>query len=240
MSLFSRAPTSPLASIDAPGPSPWYLRGRTLPSSRGDLRWEKAAGQSGGATDLLDSKGVVLARCSFYCYVLPLERTSFLVWALEKSGPAQDVRLQVIDADGLEPLKPEVTPSSSLQVNVSSENDTRISALLPEGEHAVALPSGLQSLPELLMWVQPNDPSETPLRLWSLVPGSGRVRVTRQTWFDSSSYDLGYQWPTRVWRDAHSGQVIGEGIRMGVFKLNASCDAVDEWLIQDPFYGPRG
>src|SRR4029077_6816761 len=104
MSLFSRAPTSPLASIDAPGPSPWYLRGRTLPSSRGDLRWEKAAGQSGGATDLLDSKGVVLARCSFYCYVLPLERTSFLVWALEKSGPAQDVRLQVIDADGLEPL----------------------------------------------------------------------------------------------------------------------------------------
>jgi hypothetical protein len=240
MSIFSRAPASPSASVGAPGPSPWYLRGRTLPSSRGDLRWEEASAQSGGATDLMDPTGAVLARCGFYCYVLPLERTSFLVWALEKSGTAQDIRFQVIDADRLSPLKPAVAQPSSLQINVSDENDTRISALLPEGEHAVVLPSALRSLPELLMWVQPADSSETPLRLWSLVPATGRARVIRQNWFDSSSYDLGYQWPTRVWRDADSGRVIGEGIRIGVFRLNAPCDAIDEWLIQDAFYGPRG
>jgi hypothetical protein len=241
MSFFSRARSAgPKTPEGAPGPSPWYLRGRTLPSSRGDLRWESSAQPGEGGTDLLDPAGAVLARCGFYCYVLPLERTLFLVWTLEKRGEAQDVRFQVIDADRLTPLEPGIAPPSSLQISISERQDTRVSAFLPEGEHAVVLPSGLRSLPELLLWVQPTDSSGMPLRLWSLVPATGRLTVIRQKWFDSKSHDLGYEWATRVWRDAESGHVMGEGIRLGVFRLNASCDNVGEWLIQDHFYGPYG
>ena len=241
MSVFSRARSAgPKTSVGAPGPSPWYLHGRTLPSSRGDLRWVSSTQPGGGGSDLLDSTGAVLARCGFYCYVLALEHTSFLVWTLEKRDEAQDVRFQVIDADRLTPLEPGVVPPSSLLISVSEREDTRVSACLPEGEHTVVLPSGLRSLPELLLWVQPTDSSRRPLRLWSLVPATGKLTVIRQRWFDSNSHDLGYEWATRVWRDAESGDVMGEGIRLGVVRLNASCDDVAEWLIQDHFYGPRG
>jgi hypothetical protein len=170
---------------------------------------------------------------------LPLEGASFLVWALEKSGAATDVRFQVIDADRLAPLEPALVPPSFVQITAPGK-ETKVTASLAEGQHGVVLPPGLESLPELLMWVQSDEPTDVLLKLWSVNPTARKVSVFRQTWFDSSKYDLGYQWPTRVSRDPSSGRVIGEGIRMGVFSLSESCNDIDEWLIQDSFYGPRG
>lgn len=202
----------PEALAKAPGPSPWYLRGKTLSSERGDLRWESGTQPDGGATELRDPAGAILARCGFYCYVLPLEGTSFLVWTLQKQSVAQTMRFWVVDTARLKPLDADLVPPSVIQINASDVSEAGIPASLPEGIHRVALLPGLASPKELLMWVHLDDSSDRPLKLWSVKPGASELAVFQQSWFGSATYDLGYQWPTRVARDPDSGRVVGEGI----------------------------
>jgi len=65
------------------------------------------------------------------------------------------------------------------------------------------------------------------------------VEVVPQDWFNNGAYDFGYQWITRVARDPETRRILGEGIRLGFFRLDATFRSVEEWLVNDPFYGPR-
>jgi len=36
-----------------------------------------------------------------------------------------------------------------------------------------------------------------------------------------------------------SGEIVGEGIRLGVFRLDSSCRQIAEWLVTDIFHHPE-
>jgi hypothetical protein len=63
--------------------------------------------------------------------------------------------------------------------------------------------------------------------------------VLPQKWFNGGKYDFGYQWITRVQRDPRTGQIVGEGIRLGNFLLDRSGTEIQEWLHEDIFYHPE-
>jgi hypothetical protein len=76
------------------------------------------------------------------------------------------------------------------------------------------------------------------LRLWQLDTDSGLLTIIPQDWFNEGAYDLGYQWVTRVARLPGSGDIVGEGIRLGLFRLDPSGRQLAEWLAEDVFYQP--
>jgi hypothetical protein len=43
-----------------------------------------------------------------------------------------------------------------------------------------------------------------------------------QQWWNKSDADFGYQWISRVARDALSGLIVGDGVRIDPFVLDAS------------------
>ena len=59
---------------------------------------------------------------------------------------------------------------------------------------------------------------------------AGRVSVLPQRWYNEGPYDFTYQWITRVQREPATGRIVGEGIRLGYFRLDASGTQVEAWL----------
>lgn len=68
---------------------------------------------------------------------------------------------------------------------------------------------------------------------------SGATRVAPQDWFNQGPYDFGYQWITRMARLPDVGEIVGEGIRLGVFRLDSPCRQIAECLVTDTFYHPE-
>jgi hypothetical protein len=62
-------------------------------------------------------------------------------------------------------------------------------------EQLVRLP-----LTELLLFA--NAPPDQRTVLWHILPEYGRLSVYEQDWFNRGQYDLGYQWPTIITREA--------------------------------------
>jgi hypothetical protein len=87
--------------------------------------------------------------------------------------------------------------------------------------------NGLNECDELLFFVHADG-----TRLWTLKPKDGMLTVAPQDWFNKGDFDRGYQWPTRVARDPHSGAIVGDGIRIGTFILDGTHRNVVKWLDQ--------
>jgi len=62
--------------------------------------------------------------------------------------------------------------------------------------------------------------------------------LLQQKWFNAGGYGVGYQWITRVQRGTRSGQIVGEGVRLGAFRLDPSGTQIEEWLDRDNFSHP--
>ncbi len=103
---------------------------------------------------------------------------------------------------------------------------------LSPGLQSIAVPEGLRGVEELLMvGSYANRSKEEPaIALMVLRPAAGTLEVLPQKWFTAGKYDLGYQWITRVARDAATGRLVGEGIRIGRFELDAEGTDVERWL----------
>lgn len=244
-----------------PGPSPWYLDhpASQLRDSGGPLHWRRAGEHAprAGKTLLVASRSdAVLAVADFYCYVRPLGDHRFLVWRTEEvgEGPSlqRSVRLSVFDADRLTPLADLDEVYATLGRHrrfhaASGELATcTLSAALSDDAHEVALPSELAEAGELLLLVdstadgrRENHFDKMYLGLWILDAARGTLDVIPQDWFNGGPYDFGYQWVTRVARDPGDGSIAGEGIRLGLFRLDASHRGIKEWLYEYPFYHPE-
>ena len=53
------------------------------------------------------------------------------------------------------------------------------------------------------------------------------VKSYPQDWFNKGSFDFGYQWISRVWRD-EKGQICGDGVRVGEFRLDSTGRHLDQ------------
>ncbi|MBI5301277.1 MAG: hypothetical protein HY868_04000 [Chloroflexi bacterium] len=61
------------------------------------------------------------------------------------------------------------------------------------------------------------------------------VEVYPQDWFNKGDYDFGYQWITRVARD-EDGKIIGDGIRLDRFRLDASGRNIETKGFQSSYF----
>jgi len=110
--------------------------------------------------------------------------------------------------------------------------EMEISSRLTAGKHTVEVPSEFRGLDELLL-VGPypaagNDDAACAILV--LHPTAGEVTVLPQTWFTANKFDVGYQWITRVTRDAASGRIIGGGIRIRDFDLTEDGMGLERWI----------
>ena len=103
---------------------------------------------------------------------------------------------------------------------------------LPPGLRSVTVPEEFRGVEELLIVSSYAGKSkeEPAVALLVVRPAAGTLEVLPQKWFTAGKYDLGYQWITRVARDAATGRLVGEGIRIGQFELDAEGTDVARWL----------
>ena len=243
----------------APGPAPWYLRhpSASIATADGALVWRSADEDRGAGKSLLTTfAGDVVAVADFHCYVKPLAGGRLLVWYEEEEGTGvllrPSIRLRVFDLARLHPI-PDVEACFALlgaqsRFHAASGElaSAALSTALDDGLHHVALPPALADAGELLVLAHStaharrgNDDDAMHLCLWILDASSGRLEIVPQDWFNRGNYDFEYQWVTRVARLGASGDIVGEGIRLGVFRLDRSKRRIAEWLSPDVFFHPE-
>ena len=235
----------------APGPSPWYLRtgGPQLRVGLGALAWTSAGDREpfAGKTLLRAPSGAVLAIVDLYCYVRAFGERRFLVWFLGEDGEeGQTLSFHFYDAERLGPIA-DVTAAcramkaSGVRFHATGGEICRfaVPTSLPPGVSAMDFPEPVRGIGELLA-LGPSTSSEGGgLCIFVLRPREGTVEIVPQDWFNRGQFDFGYQWVTRVARDPASGRVVGEGIRLGEFILDASMRQLAGWLHFDPFHHPE-
>jgi hypothetical protein len=203
----------------------------------------------------VDEQDRAYAVADFHCYVQALEPRQLLVWHAEEHGEGpllrRDIRLRIIDLDALQsPIDVEsvcahLGKSSPFYTGSGEVATTLLSTALDDGDHSVALPALFREAGELLLIVDStaggrrgNNYDEVHIRLWILDSAAGRLEIVPQDWFNEGAYDFGYQWITRMARLPGSADIVGEGIRLGIFRLDATKRHIAEWLAQDIFYQP--
>ena len=172
-------------------------------------------------------------------------------WYVATTANGTVIRLMLFEIDHLRPVGDvegvlaRLGASQRLVTAVEPSGVFEISTALPDGSHALTVPEPFRQLGELLLLAastadgREDHFNEMHQRLWIIKPSTGELSVVPQDWFNRGSYDFGHQWITRMARVSESGAIVGEGIRLGVFELDASHRRIAEWLITDTFYQPE-
>lgn len=99
-----------------------------------------------------------------------------------------------------------------------------------EDRYTHEFPSDLENISELFVLANGEE-----TQLYQLLPMDRKVAVYPQRWFNNGPYDFGYQWPMLVARDEKSKDVIGWGMRLGLFVLDSTLCDLKGWLYEHPF-----
>lgn len=218
------------------GPSPWYFA-RSVPTGVGGSNEFTWADLDDRAV-LHDAKGRARLVLNMYCYTRWIGPTRLLVWY----ATDHDLRFHLHDLDENRPDLIEYgiprtnreRPIGLRAATAPTHTLLSIQLATAEGTHRLHVPAELRVVDELLFFTNAGKSA----RLWSVRCTDQQVTIVAQRWFNGGDYDHGYQWPTRAARDPMSRDVVAEGIRLGVFVLDPSCQDVAAWLIRDPFYHP--
>jgi hypothetical protein len=256
----SAAPEALAALSAVPGPSPWYLDHAGTEIQRGteELRWHAAGDRAPavGKSLLTTPGGDAVAVADFQCYVRSLSGGRLLVWYAEEEGEGallrRTIRFRMFDVEQLRPIPDlEATftrlgPRARFHAASGELASVAVSTALDDGVHQVSLPGEMSVAGELLVLAhstaggrRENHYDVMHLRLWILDTARGRLEIVPQDWFNEGAYDFAYQWVTRMARLPGGGDIVGEGIRLGVFRLDASKRRIAEWLVEDTFYHPE-
>jgi len=162
----------------------------------------------------------------FYARAVAANPGHVLVWRPERRA----LRVSVFELAGLAPLEksewPVEQPRAAVRRVVSRTppvEDVPIWEGLSEGLHRYHRYRSrfADSRDEVLLLG--NGPSDSPaaasIYIWR--PPLGEIEVLPQKWFTPDSFDLGYEWITRVVRDPRTRRIAGDGIRIRDFVLAA-------------------
>lgn len=202
------------------GPSPWYIRGRSFRAGNRRFVWTDAgAGEEeavAGAMELRDAAQCVVMVVPMYAYLHPLSGGRLLVWqpGPNRGGASGHMAFAVIDVEKL------TAPVSLLDV-------FRIPVDLADGVHHIEVPDWLRVDHELLILVTRDAPRAR--TVWRIAPMGKELEVIPQDWFNDGDFDFGYEWITRIGRDSKN-RLVGDGIRIGPFRLDESGRNLDCWL----------
>jgi len=161
------------------------------------------------------------------------------------------INLVILSLDRLRPYRDATGPAQNLRDQKAKvayeggapsvfEARTNVGA----GVYPISAPEPFLGLPEILVLADcgaeaSNHVDTMSQAIFAFDFKGGQVTVLPQRWFNEGSYDFGYQWITRVQREPASGRIVGEGIRLGNFRLDRSATQVEEWLHRDAFYHPE-
>ena len=103
---------------------------------------------------------------------------------------------------------------------------------LPAGVNKIEVPTELQTVDELIVptTYAAINPDEPAMALDVFYLQAGLVEVLPQKWFTTAQYEVGPQWITRAARDPESHRIFGDGIRLGIFLLEADGCRLHEWI----------
>jgi len=235
-----------------PGPSPWYLREEKIRinTPEGLWAWEFYDSPTfSGLSRLQSPQGETVLFVDFNCYVQPLPDGRLLVWY----EIGRQIAFTILDLVALVPFKDHLKIAAEMR-NLKKRiwfqeglpQTYNVPTVLREGTHPLSPPAEFADLPELLVLADfgpvdtaSNHSDRMYRAIFAFDFKSRRVTVLPQKWFNEGKYDFGYQWIARVQREPKTGQIIGEGIRLGNFLLDPSGTQIQEWLHQDIFYHPE-
>jgi hypothetical protein len=215
----------------APGPLPWYGRsaGDRIYGRGLDLEWVYAEdiGQSllveRSAND--GPRGPAFGVGKIYTYPKSLSTERFALW-WQKRNPYGwgAVQFRVFDASGLHPIKnwrDDWNVDSDCLIGAPELASFYVPADLSDGINRVALPGEFAFTDEILILVN-RAATGIDLCIWRVDTGARQITVLPQRWWSEGDADFGYQWITRVAVEPTSGLIIGDGIRISPFVLDAS------------------
>ncbi len=248
--MSSRSMQTANGPLTAPGPSPWYLAAPSAAptTAAGGWTWaRREEPESGGFSTLLTPDGEPVLRIDSHCYVCPLPDDRLLAWHVS-DGHASDtaaaphVTFVVLELNALVSLRGIGVVGRDVDafrrwlwfdggspVSFSFRTD------VGEGTHTLAPPVEFRALPELLVLAdygseRSNGFDRMYRAIFAFDFSAGCVSVLPQRWFNEGKYDFSYEWITRVQREPATGRIVGEGIRLGNFRLDASGTQVEAWL----------
>jgi hypothetical protein len=225
----------------APGPAPWYLGqvGSDLSVPLAKLTWERDS--RAGPTELIDDKRRVYALASMYSYVRRISSTQFVVWYKSGTPEVGRVTFQLYEVLSLRPMTDKEASLARLKRTPFGAAATLLAEYSiprnqPIGLQKMQFPPDFTACPELFVLVSNDNTWENVgLNLWSIDPSNQQMKVSSQDWFTRGPYDFGYQWVTRVARSPETGNLIGDGIRIGAFVLNEDGSKFLEWVGAEHF-----
>jgi hypothetical protein len=222
---------------ELPGPAPWYWEKYSpisTPSGR-RLTWRLADrpedGQEAGSRGR--SSFVVLseperresARLALGTYAQPfLVSTATLGITFPSQGA---VTLKSFLLNSLAEFAVKALPfeksyrETPFIANSTPTSSVEIAASLSAGVHKQVFPNEFQAIREMLLPVAwpTSDPKGPACAIFSMRPSIHEVHVYPQYWFTSEKFDIGYQWITRANRNAVTGRIHGDRVRVDPFRL---------------------
>lgn len=219
----------------APGPSPWYLRGKLGPAPPSGYVWMPAPSDekaTAGVT-LLKNQADVVMFVDYYNYVSALSRDSLLIWHQQPGqNPSAPVVLRGYRYTDLLGLNAPVEELCALMrarglpvlTNSRPTFECAWPTTIVDEFVEVQVPEQLEYRDEFLILCSSSaiqrGPGHGHLALMVASPVEGRIKLYPQDWLNDGQVDLGYQWVTRVARDPRTHSVHGDGIRIGPFVLD--------------------
>src|SRR5262245_47448997 len=229
-----------------PGPAPWYWQ--TPPAVRTNVRplvWslDESAPWADFSVRLHEQgyPGRIALAVAMYTTAFALPPN---LLGLRFTEGAQ-IRVFAIDPDELTCLSAADFASNSHNYRSFASKggvlgQFSIDTNLDPGEHPIELPPPFAGLGNLLIVGPYAKVQEAACAAIfeicdGAVPGSRRLRVLPQKWFNQDSNDIGYEWITRVVRDPASGRIVGDGIRLpNAFVLTEDGCRIDHWIETGP------
>lgn len=247
--------------LTVPGPSPWYLKQSlaAITTDEGKWNWDFYDGANlSGLTRLLSPTGQTVLFLDFNCYVQRLSKGRILIWyeigRSEKDGyePPRIV-FTILSLPSLEAFEDHLDAATEFRATKKRigyrgghASVYEFSTTVSEGIYTISPPPDYRELKEQLVLADfgpkeagSNHYDKMYRSIFALNFEIGEVSVHPQKWFNEGNYDFGYQWITRVQRERSTNQIVGEGIRLGRFRLDSSATNIDTWLHQDIFYHPE-
>jgi hypothetical protein len=218
------------------GPAPWYWK--SFPQVDG-FEWTYHGG--GGPLAFLVTlnepgrKNDPILALNTYCTPFLLPDGKLGVWCPEGRGM---IRVVAFEPKQLKSFQMEEivgwfkNSGDRMYSTIEPIADFEFSAQLPEGTHELQVPEEFHRLEELGMIAARRAMStdEAGCAVFVLYPHAGLVQVLPQPWFNSTQFDVGKQWITRIARDPVTHRIIGDGFRIPGFCLTEDGRQLEAWL----------
>ena len=231
----------------AVGPSPWAWRDRShiMGGSRYRFRDLGEEDNLSGVTTVINERDQVILLLDFQIYARFLDDGRVLLWWEDGDKDHKEIAFASFAFSDLKPIEDPIVSAKIMREKKQKNSGLdgisihRFVCFLDAGPHPIEAPPEWKDFEETLVLADHvsgsngYDVMHRALFVFNWIDSN--VTVIPQDWFNNGKYDFGYQWVARMAR-TESGTLIGEGIRLGTFELDASGREVKQWLSQNPFH----